>query len=88
MNRFFRSALFPLIVIVALVYVASQVMMRNRDKQEKVTYSELQTRIKDGAVQEVLFTPNRQQITATLVGGKKVKVNYPSDVSALQVENR
>ena len=30
--------------------------------------------------------PNRQQITATLVGGDKVKVNYPSDVSALEFE--
>jgi cell division protease FtsH len=86
-NRFFRSALFPLIVIVALVYVASQVMLRNNNDQQKVTYSQLQTQIKNGDVQEVLFTPNRQQITATLVSGKKVKVNYPSDVSALQVED-
>ena len=87
MNRFFRSALFPLIVIVALVYVASQVMLRNDSNQTKRTYSQLQTEIKNGNVQEILFTPNRQQITATLTGGEKVKVNYPSDVSALQVEN-
>jgi cell division protease FtsH len=85
-NRFFRSALFPLIVIVALVYVASQVMLRNDSNQTKRTYSQLQTEIKNGNVQEVLFTPNRQQITATLTGGEKVKVNYPSDVSAFQVE--
>ena len=38
-------------------------------------------------MQELLFTPNRQQINATLVGGEKVKVNYPSNESALQVEN-
>ena len=86
MNRFFRSALFPLIVIVALVYVASQVMLRSNKNEEKLTYSQLQTQIENGNVQEALFTPNRQQITATLVGGKKVKVNYPSDVSALKVE--
>jgi cell division protease FtsH len=85
-NRFFRSALFPLIVIVALVYVASQVMLRSNKDEEKLTYSQLQTQIENGNVQEALFTPNRQQITATLVGGKKVKVNYPSDVSAFQVE--
>ena len=86
MNRFFRSALFPLIVIVALVYVASQVMLRSDKNEEKLTYSQLQTQIANGNVQDALFTPNRQQITATLVGGKKVKVNYPSDVSALKVE--
>ena len=38
MNRFFRSALFPLIVIVLLVYLASQTLMKG-EKQEKVTYS-------------------------------------------------
>ena len=32
MNRFFRSALFPLIVIVLLVYLASQTLMRGGDK--------------------------------------------------------
>ena len=86
MNRFFRSALFPLIVIVLLVYLASQTLIPRRDAERKLTYSQLSTKIEDGAVQEVLFTPNRQQINATLVGGEKVKVNYPSDVSALKVE--
>ncbi len=71
MNRFFRSALFPLIIIVALVYVASQVMLRNNNDQEKVTYSQLQTQIKNGEVQEVLFTPNRQQISATLSAARR-----------------
>jgi cell division protease FtsH len=59
-NRFFRSALFPLIVIVALVYVASQVMLRSNKDEEKLTYSQLQTQIENGNVQEALFTPNRQ----------------------------
>ena len=39
MNRFFRSALFPLIVIVLLVYLASQTLMPRRDGSEKMTYS-------------------------------------------------
>ncbi|MDQ3066898.1 MAG: ATP-dependent zinc metalloprotease FtsH [Actinomycetota bacterium] len=86
MNRFFRSALFPLIVIVLLVYLASQTLVPNRDPEKKVTYSELIGQAEAGNVQEVLFTPRRNQINATLVGGDKVKVNYVSDVSALDVE--
>jgi cell division protease FtsH len=85
-NRFFRSALFPLIVIVLLVYLASQTLIPRRDAEKKLTYSQLSAQIEAGNVQEVLFTPNRQQISATLVGGDKVKVNYPSDLSALEVE--
>ncbi|HSO01362.1 MAG TPA: ATP-dependent zinc metalloprotease FtsH, partial [Gaiellaceae bacterium] len=86
MNRFFRSAMFPLIVIVLLVYLASQTLIPRSDPQKKLTYSELIGQAEAGNVQEILFTPNRNQIEATLTGGDKVKVNYPSDVSALEVE--
>ena len=72
-------------MIVLLVYLASQTISANRD-EKKITYSQLKKQIEAGNVQEVLFTPNRQQINATLVGGDKIKVNYPSDVSALEVE--
>ncbi|MGZ8783877.1 MAG: ATP-dependent zinc metalloprotease FtsH, partial [Gaiellaceae bacterium] len=86
MNRFFRSALFPLIVIVLLVYLASQTLIPRKDAQEKVTYSEFIQQAEAGNVQEAKFTPTRQQIEATLVGGDKIKVNYPNDQSAFAVE--
>src|SRR3972149_6742790 len=41
MNRFFRSALFPLIVIVLLVYLASLTLIPRRAAEKKVTYSQL-----------------------------------------------
>ena len=44
MNRFFRSALFPLIVIVLLVYLASQTLIPRGEDQRKLTYSELKER--------------------------------------------
>ena len=81
MNRFFRSALFPLVVIVLLVYLASQTLMPRRDSGEKLTYSQLIDETKNGNVSEVTFSPNRQSITAVLDSGQKVKVNYPSPQS-------
>ncbi len=86
-NRFFRSALFPLIIIVVLVYLASQTLLPGRSEQQKITYSQLIDKVKAGDVNEVLFTPNRQQITVTLVSGDKVKVNYPTPQSATQFQN-
>jgi cell division protease FtsH len=80
-NRFFRSALFPLVVIVLLVYLASQTLMPRRDSGEKLTYSQLIDETKNGNVSEVTFSPNRQSITAVLDSGQKVKVNYPSPQS-------
>ena len=87
MNRFFRSALFPLIIIVLLVYLASQTLLPGRSAQRKITYSEAIAEVKNGNVNEVLFTPTRQQISLTLVDGRKVKVNYPTAQSATQFEN-
>ena len=74
MNRFFRSALFPLIVIVLLVYLASQTLMKG-EKQEKVTYSELQTAVADnpGQFEEIVANPSKQQLTVEYqpTGGRK-----------------
>ena len=86
-NRFFRSALFPLVVIVLLVYLASQTLIPRRDGGEKITYSDLIVATKNGDVSEVRFAPNRQSIEATLDSGRKVKVNYPTPQSATAYQN-
>ena len=87
MNRFFRSALFPLVVIVLLVYLASQTLIPKKENQAKLTYSELIMQAKQGNVSEVKFNPNRQSINATLDSGAKVKVNYPTPQSATEFQN-
>jgi cell division protease FtsH len=86
-NRFFRSALFPLIIIVLLVFLASRTLLPGRAEERKVTYSDAIAEVKNGNVNEVLFTPSRQQINLTLVSGDKVKVNYPTPQSATQFQN-
>jgi cell division protease FtsH len=86
-NRFFRSALFPLIVIVLLVYLASQTLMPDGKKAEKVTYRALQEKVEAGDVTKATFDPNKQQIVGELINGDKVKVNYPSDESQVKFED-
>ncbi len=91
MNRFLRSALFPLIVIVLLVYVASQTLLPGRNEQRKLTYSEAITEVESGNVNEAVFNPNRQSITITLTqvpegASDKAKVNYPTPQSATNFE--
>jgi cell division protease FtsH len=85
-NRFFRSALFPLVVIVLLVYLASQTLMPRGNGDQKLTYSQLIDQTKQGNVSEVTFSPNRQSITAVLDSGQKVKVNYPSPQSQVEFQ--
>jgi cell division protease FtsH len=88
MNRFFRSALFPLIVIVLLVYLASQTLMGSEPK-EKVTYSQLQQRVQSDPEQfkEIVANPSKQELTVEEEPtggsdkGEKFKVAYPSPES-------
>jgi len=91
MTRFFRSALFPLIVIVLLVYLASQTLIPQQKGAKKVTYSDLIQRVQTDpkSIEIVVFSPTKQLITATLAGegSSKVKVNYPTPQSQIEFQN-
>jgi cell division protease FtsH len=88
LNRFFRSALFPLIVIVLLVYLASQTLIGGNKNEKKVTYSQVQQTVRDDprSIEKVVFGPNKREIKIDRVDGTKWKVNYPSDHSQLAFE--
>jgi cell division protease FtsH len=90
LNRFFRSALFPLIVIVLLVYLASQTLMGSSKNEPKVTYSQLIERVNDnpGSIEKIVIDPNKQRASTELQGGEKFNVNYPSDQSLLTLESQ
>ena len=88
MSRFFRSALFPLIVIVLLVYLASQTLLPNRDEATRLAYSDLIQKVEAGEVESVLFKPKGRSIEATMQGGTKVTSNYPSDQSQAAFEEK
>jgi cell division protease FtsH len=90
-NRFFRSALFPLIVIAALVWLAIQTLSGQGDKAEKQTYSQVIQRIDNDpqSIEEAIFNPNKRQLTLKIRGeDKKIAVHYPSDESVPPLERR
>jgi cell division protease FtsH len=90
LNRFFRSALFPLIVIVLLVYLASQTLMGGQKNDKKQTYSQLIQRVdqQPDSIKEVVLDPNKQRASVELRNSDKFNVNYPSDESVLQLEDQ
>ena len=87
MNRFFRSALFPLIVIVLLVYVASSQLHGNKKSGEKTTLSQFIGYVNGGEVQDANINPNKRKVSFELKDGKKGSVFYPSDQYAGQLTN-
>ncbi len=89
MNRFFRSALFPLIIIAALVWLALQTLGTHGTKTAKESYSQLIQRVEtnSSSIGTVSFNPSKQEIDAFLVSGKKVVVHYPTDQSQIEFQN-
>jgi cell division protease FtsH len=85
LNRFFRSALFPLIVIVLLVYLASQTLMGGDKNEKKWSYSQVLAHVRNepSSVEKVKFDPNKRSITMELRATDQptIKSNYPSDES-------
>ena len=86
MNRFFRSALFPLVVIVLLVYLASQTLIPHKTSDEQGHLRDADRPGQAGRRTNTSWSSStraKRQITATPTDPNepKVKVNYPSDQS-------
>src|SRR4051794_22377362 len=87
MNRFFRSAFFPLIVIVLLVWLASQTLIPKSNNATKLTTSDALGKVKSGDVTEAIFSPAKHSVQLKLNDGKKATVHYASDQAQLQFQN-
>ena len=87
MNRFFRSALFPLVIIAALVWLALQTLDHNSTKNQPFTTYQFIHAVdtNPSGVQKVVIDPNKQSISAT-VGGQHVSINYGSPKSEANLE--
>jgi cell division protease FtsH len=87
-NRFFRSALFPLVVIVLLVWLASQTLIPHSKSEKKVTYSQFIQDAQQGNVGNVIFNPSKRSISFEIRSeqDKKATVHYPADQSVPGIE--
>ena len=90
MNRFFRSAFVPLIVIVLLVWLASQTLIpKNHHTRKDVTYSSLRADIQQdpSQIKKIEFSPSKRAIEATYAADNATAtVHYPTDQSELDFE--
>jgi cell division protease FtsH len=92
-NRFFRSALFPLVIIAALVWLALQTLGGGHGKSTHLTYSTVIDQAKScpQCIQNVTFDPNKRSIKVKFdqgsFAGKTTTVHYPSDQSQNTFQN-
>jgi cell division protease FtsH len=90
-NRFFRSALFPLIILVVLAWVAMNTLTGNDQKVEKKTTSQMidQAENDPASIDSAVFNPNKQEVVFTLNDDQntKVVVHYASEEAQLAFQN-
>jgi cell division protease FtsH len=91
-NRFFRSALFPLIIIAALVWLALQTLGSHGQKTTQQTLSGVITTIRSdpNSIDHAIFVPNKQELDVyqtQAAGGKKWVVHYAGDQSQAQIQS-
>ncbi|CAB4688031.1 MAG: ATP-dependent zinc metalloprotease FtsH [Actinobacteria bacterium] len=94
MNRLFRSAFVPLILLVVVVWAASQALIPSTSHTKKQTYSQLKSEVVTNpeAISKVSFDPDRRAITASFVAtssekAHNVTVHYPTPQSQIEFEN-
>lgn len=83
-------AVFPLIVIVLLVYLASQTLLGDGGGNERIAYSDLIAKVEDEpeSIENVLFVPKSREIRVTLTDGSTLESNYPTEASQLEFQHR
>ncbi|MFL5965012.1 MAG: ATP-dependent zinc metalloprotease FtsH [Gaiellaceae bacterium] len=90
MNRFFRSALFPLVIIAALVWLALQTLGGHGQKSASRTTSQFISQIKSDptGINSVVIDPNKHKFNVKLQDNSKYSVHYASDQAEAQVEEQ
>jgi cell division protease FtsH len=88
-NRFFRSALFPLVIIAALVWLALQTLGGHSSKTTtNSTYTFVQQiQQVPSPIQSVVIDPNKRKFNVKLNSGTKYSVHYASDQREAQIED-
>ncbi|MHB8642910.1 MAG: ATP-dependent zinc metalloprotease FtsH [Gaiellaceae bacterium] len=88
MNRFLRSALFPVVVITLIVWLGTQTLMGHQKSAVKKTTSDLYAQVNGdaAAIKQVTFNPNKHQVQVLETDGTTYSVYYATDQSQADLQ--
>jgi cell division protease FtsH len=78
MSRFFKSAAFPILIVVVLAFFA-QKLISPGDRTKDPNYSEFLTQVEQQRVKDVTLNTKNNSIDVELKGGKKYQTAYPDN---------
>jgi cell division protease FtsH len=77
-SRFFKSAAFPILIVVVLAFFA-QKLISPGERQPDPSYSQFLTQVEDGRVKDVTINTKNNSIDVQLDSGKKYSTAYPDN---------
>src|ERR1051326_7539047 len=84
MSRFFKSAAFPILIVVVLAFFA-QKLIGTSSKTQHYTYGTLVSQINQDQVRSMSLDQKSDTANVTLVGGQKYSVGYPDNAASTLV---
>src|SRR5436189_3259870 len=80
MRRFFRSAAFPILIVIVLAFFAQRLISPGQQEQTP-TYSEFKAQAQRDpqSIQEVTFQPKTNTIEVKQQDGKQYSTGYPNN---------
>src|SRR3954447_19679148 len=85
MSRFFKSAAFPILIVIVLAFFASRLISSN-DRTDAPKFSGFLQQLDDGRIETATLRTKDNSIEVELKGdGKKYQVGYPLDYSDVLV---
>ena len=81
MSRFFKSAAFPILIVVVLAFFA-QKLIGSSSHQQHYSFGDLLTQLDSNSVKNVSIHTKDNTVDVTLTNGQKYTVGYPDDYAA------
>jgi cell division protease FtsH len=90
-SKFFKSAAFPILIVVVLAFFAQKLISPGNEQKDPV-YSRFLDQVEAGQVKDVTLNTKNNRIDVELDGGRKYQTAYPDNteqnlVNQLRAEN-
>jgi cell division protease FtsH len=86
LNRFLKSAAFPILIVILLVFVAQRLVVSDESSTPAPTFNEFITDISQGDVQRATVKVESQEVDVVLKDGTKFTTGYPQEYSDTLVQ--
>ena len=79
MSRFFKSAAFPILIVVVLAFFAQKLISPGSDRKEDPNYSQFLGQVEANQVKEVTINTKNNRLDVEQNSGRKYKTAYPDN---------